>query len=449
MDIALPLVIITVLILLNGLFVAAEFAIIGAPRAAIERRAAQGHPVAKLVNDTLRDPRLQDRYIATAQLGITFASLGLGMYGEHVLAGWIENGLERLAFFSATGRTITAHSLASVLAIATLTYFHIVIGEMVPKSMALLHAEKTVLSVSRPMQIVKTMFFPLVIALNGLGNGILALMGIKRELTAGHYHSGEELRLIIEESEDGGQLDAPSSRMLRDLLEFGERTAREVMVPRVRVAGLPLNASPDQMRAILRVHRHTRYPIYEADLDHIAGVIHIKDALRLLRLNQPLSAQDVRATAFVPETAPLDSVLEAMRRARAHLVVAMDEHGGTSGVVTIEDLCAEMVGDVEEGASGEGGKASSAPTRATDGRLRVAGTSRLDEAGEVMDFVLEHPEVDSVSGLILTLLERPPVIGDVVEYQGVRFEVTQTEGHGVEEALITPPLEVADDQDTF
>lgn len=427
-ELLLPLLIIAVLIILNGIFVAAEFAIIGAPRAAIERRAAEGHRVAQIVSHILHDTRLQDRYIATAQLGITFASLGLGMYGEHTLAHWIAERLEGLG----TSRWIAAHTLASILSISILTYFHIVIGEMVPKSMALMQAERTVLWITRPMLFVKALLYPLVIGLNGLGNGILRLLGVKREFSAGNYHTTEELRYIVEESQQGGLLRAEQGQVLRDLFTFGERAAREVMVPRVRVDGLKLGTTPEELRSILHETRRTRYPVYIENLDQIAGVVHIKDVLRLLRDNLTLEQSGVRPIAFVPETTELNGVLEAMHKGHTHMVVVMDEHGGTAGIITIEDLCVEVVGEFEEGSEDV-----RELRRDSEGRLCMSGMTRLDDVGEALDLVLEHPEVDTVSGLVLALLDRPPVTGDVVSYENLLFEVLAIEGHGVAECRVT------------
>lgn len=442
MSILIPILIVLLLILLNGLFVAAEFAIIGAPRASIERRAAEGHPVAQTVRAILHDPRRQDRYIATAQLGITFASLGLGMYGEHALAIWLAGQFEGLGLSSTAG-WITSHTLASITAIAILTYFHIVVGEMVPKSMALMHAEQTVLGITRPMLVVKAILYPLVVALNGTGNLLLRLMGIERQFNTSHFYTSEELQYIVRESQEGGLLRADSGQMLRDLFEFGELTAREAMVPRVHVMGLPLGAPPDELRRRLLESRHTRYPVYEESLDRIVGVVHIKDVLRLLQENRALVREDVRPTAFVPESIELDRILEAMRQARTQLIIVMDEHGGTAGIVSIEDLVTEAVGDMEEGPDDE-----LEITRDAEGRIYATGIVRLDEIGELFDRTLEHEEVDTVSGLMLALLERPPLVGDVVTYEGLRFEAIELEGYGVERCIVSllPPEDEAGEQ---
>lgn len=439
MDKVVPIVIITVLILLNALFVAAEFAIVGAPRASIERRAAEGDAAARMVSNILKDPRRQDRYIATAQLGITVASLGLGMYGEHVLAEWIGHWLVGLGPLREAG----AHTLASVLAVALLTYFHIVIGEMIPKSIALQQADKAAVWVTPPVLVVQKILYPLVIGLNALGNAVLRLAGINRYVASGeHYRTPEELQFIVRESQAGGMLRQESADVLQELLEFGDLTAGEVMIPRVRVVGIPAGATADEMLDILRSSPHTRYPVYEGSLDHITGVVHIKDILRRMPNRRALRPSEVREVPYIPETAEMDTVLAAMRRVNSQMAVVMDEHGGTAGVITIEDLFEEVVGEIEEG-----WVARPEIHRALDGRLLVAGTVRISQVGDELGLVLEHDEVDTVSGLVLSLLDRPPLVGDVVEYDDVRFEVTAVEGHGVSECAVTPLLlpEGADD----
>jgi CBS domain containing-hemolysin-like protein len=421
--------IIAALIVLNGVFVAAEFAIVGAPRAAIDARATRGDRLARLVQGVLRDPQKQDRYIATAQLGITAASLGLGMYGEHVLAVGIYDAL------GGTGLPAWAvsHGTASVIAVAILTYFHIVIGEMVPKSLALQKAEHLALWITPPMLWIKNVLYPFIVALNGLGNGILRMFGVNRQIrNAEHYYTPEELQLIVQESEELGALRAESGQVIQELFEFGDLTAGEVMVPRVRISGIPIGAPPSRVRELLGRSAHTRYPIYEGDLDHILGMIHIKDLLRLLLNNEVIQASHARPVPVVPETGRIDGVLDVMRRERTQMVVVIDEHGGTAGVVTLEDLFEEVVGDIDESPA-----SARQVYRDRQGRLRVPGTMRLDEVGQQFDLDLEHDEVDSVSGLVLALLGRPPEVGDSVRYDRLQFNVTAVKGHGVEEVAVT------------
>lgn len=421
--------VIAALILLNGVFVAAEFAIVGAPRAAIDARAGRGDRLARLVQSVLRDTRKQDRYIATAQLGITLASLGLGMYGEHVLAVGIYNALGG----SGLPSWLVSHGLASFVAVAVLTYFHIVIGEMVPKSLALQEAEQLVLWITPAMLWIKNILYPFIVALNGLGNQVLRVFGVDRQVqNAEHYYTPEELQLIVQESEELGALRAESGQVLQELFEFGDLTAGEVMVPRVRISGIPIGTPPSRVREILGRSAHTRYPIYEADLDHIVGIIHIKDLLRLLLNDEAIQPSHARPVPVVPETGRIDGVLDVMRRERTQMVVVIDEHGGTAGVVTLEDLFEEVVGEIDESPA-----SIRQVYRDRQGRLRVPGTMRLDEVGKQFDLDLEHDEVDSVSGLVLAVLGRPPAVGDRVRYDRLQFDVTAVKGHGVDEVAVT------------
>jgi CBS domain containing-hemolysin-like protein len=431
--IAIVLLIVLLLVLANGLFVAAEFAIVGAPRASIEYQVAQGSRLARRVLFILEDPKRQDRYIATTQVGISVASLGLGMYGEHVLAEWIAVRLEALE----QARWIAAHALASVIAIGFLTYLHIVLGEMVPKALALQRAARTVLYVTPLILAIETALLPVIVALNAIGNGLLRLVGVRREAVAAErYHTTEELQYIIEESQEGGLLRGESGEILRDLFQFGDLTAGEVMVPRVMLTGIAVGTSRDELQRIVQTNVHTRYPVYSGSLDNIIGSLHIKQILRHLVADGPVTARDARPLPYVPGPMPLDEVLAAMRRYRAQMAVVMDQHGGTAGLVTMEDLFEEVVGDIEE-AHGPMSIVQLAP-----GHIRARGTVRLQEAGEALGCNLEYPKVTTISGLVLTLLGRPTTVGDTVTWQNARIEVTAVAGRGVAEAVlmrISPP----------
>ncbi|MEO6444419.1 MAG: hemolysin family protein, partial [Gemmatimonadaceae bacterium] len=369
-DALVPTLIVTVLILLNGLFVAAEFAIVGAPRPAIVQRASRGDRRALLVARILANPREQDRFIATAQLGITLASLGLGMYGEHHLAAWLAGVFEGLG----AGRWIAAHTLGSIVAITVLTYFHIVVGEMVPKSLALQRAEQTVLWIAPVMRALQWATFPLVVLLNGIGNGVLRLVGIRRDApSAEQYRSPDELAYLVHESQVGGLLRGESARVVAELLDFGELTAGEVMVPRVRIVAIPLGASPDALRAVLLAKPFTRYPVSDGSVDRIVGMLHVKDILRCLTRGTSLDPAMVRQVPFVPAAAPVDHVIAAMRLASVQMIVVLDEFGGTAGIVTSEDLFEEVVGDVGDDIS------SLAEVRTSpDGVVIASGLARLE-----------------------------------------------------------------------
>jgi CBS domain containing-hemolysin-like protein len=279
---------------------------------------------------------------------------------------------------------------------------------------------------------IQTVLFPVVVGLNAIGNGLLRLVGVRRqEVETERYHTTEELQYIIEESQEGGMLRGESGEILRELFEFGDLTAGEVMVPRVMLVGIETGTGPDALRRIVQAHPHTRYPIYAGSLDNIIGSLHIKEALRHLESSRPVTTRDARPLPYVPGPALLDEVLAAMRRYRAQMAVVMDQHGGTAGLVTMEDLFEEVVGDIEEGH----GRRSI--VRESPGRLRMRGTVRLEEAGQALGCSMEHPKVTTISGLVLLLLGRPAARGDVVMWNNVRMEVVTTSGRGVAEAVLT------------
>ncbi len=427
-ELGFVLLVVLVLVLLNGLFVAAEFAIIATSRPAMHARAAKGESGAARIVRILDNPVLLDRYVATAQLGITFASLGLGMYGEHKLAMYFEAWMVA-AGFTGLGAWLTAHGVAVVIAITSMTYLHIVLGEMIPKSLAISQSARTALWVLRPMLLVGLVLAPLVRVLNWVGNRLLGLVGFQRSRVA--VHSQGELESLARESQAGGLLGDESARVFQELVDFSELSAGEVMVPRVRVVGLSDEAGYDEIARLLAQQPHTRYPVYRENLDRIIGTAHIRDLLAALGERRGLRQEDVRQTAWLPESSPLTEVLATMHRIRNQMVVVMDEHGGTAGTLTIEDLYAESVGEVEEGAE-------DTPDifELGDGSWRVQGTLRIDTLGDALGLELAHQDVDTVSGLLLAELGRPAQLGDQVEWGGLRLEVSRLHGRGVSEAIV-------------
>jgi CBS domain containing-hemolysin-like protein len=416
------------LLLANALFVAAEFAIVGAPRASIERLAASGNTLAQRVIRILDSAKRRDRYLATTQIGVSLASLGLGMYGEHVVAESIAAWLEPLT----VAKWVAAHTVGSVVAVAMLTYAHLVIGEMVPKALALQSAERTAMLVTPAIEAIGQAVLPLVIALDGLRALTVRALGISGEVAEEErYHSTEELQLIIQESQEEGLLRDESGRILKELFEFGDLTAGQVMVPRIHLVAVRVGTTANELRDLVRTRPHTRYPVHTGDADNIVGSIHIKDVLRHIVTQQPITLGDVRAVPYIPSTLPLDEVLSAMRRTRAQMAVVMDEHGGTAGIVTIEDLFEEVVGEIDEG------RGRTPIWRDPSGRLLVRGTVRAKDAGDAIGRSLEHPEVQTISGLVLALLGRPAAVGDVVTWNNVRIEVTAVAGRGVADTALT------------
>jgi CBS domain containing-hemolysin-like protein len=426
-DIVMILIVIA-LVVINGLFVAAEFALIGTPRTQIDQAVNQGNAVAKVIQSIQRNPKKQNEYIATAQLGITLASLGLGMYAERKLAESF------MSYFVGALSEGAAHTLASVLSLGLLTFLHIVLGEMVPKSMALQKPQQTSLWITPLVVVVQNFVYPLILVLNKLGNGILSWMGINPNDRKVASHTAEELEHVFKESQEGGQLRKKTREILQDLLYFGHLNAGEVMVPRTRIVGIPITATTADVKAILCKSKHTRYPMYEGSFDNIVGTIHTKDFLRSqLSGNKKPVAELLRPVPYVPEAASLEQVLKIMRKHNAHMVVVIDEFGGTAGILAIEDLFEEVVGEIGEG----GGDTPGILKDKDSGQFRVAGMVRIEDLGVRLRTDMEHEDVDTVSGLIMTLLGRLPKVGDSVTYKNFRFQVVSVEGHSVASTLVT------------
>jgi len=437
----IPVLVIIVLVLINGLFVAAEFALIGTPRTQIDHAVNQGNPVAKVIQSIMRNPTKQSEYIATAQLGITLASLGLGMYGERKLAEWLFTSSQNMLGEGAS------HTLASIVSLGILTFLHIVFGEMVPKSMALQKPQQTSLWITPLVVVIQKAVYPLILTLNKLGNGFLKWFGITGSSThKGASHTAEELEFVFKESQEGGQLRKKTREILQDLLYFGHLNAGEVMVPRIKIIGIPIKATHDEVKAIISKSKHTRYPLYDGGFDNIVGTVHTKDFLRSQLEGKSGSIADlIRPVPYVPEAASLEQVLKIMRKHNAHMVVVIDEFGGTAGLLAIEDLFEEVVGEIGEG----GGESPDIQKDKTSGVFRVTGMVRIEDLGVRLRRDMEHEDVDTVNGLIMTLLGRLPKLGDVVAYKGYRFEVTEIDGHGVGYCNVSliPTTEVEKDKD--
>jgi CBS domain containing-hemolysin-like protein len=439
-DLLTPVLISAALILVNGLFVAAEFAIIGVRKTRMLQLTNQGNRVAAGVLAILQSPRLQDRYISTAQLGITIASLGLGMYAEEAFAELLLGPLEHLFHLS----ELTAHGIAAAFALSVLTFLHVVVGEMVPKSVALQHPEGAVLNISRPMAVMQKVFGPAVWLLNALGAGILWLLRIPLVEGQARLHSPEELQMIIDDSYRGGQLDAQEKAMLSKVFVFGEHKAHQVMTHRTRVEAYPVDISEAELLAALGRSRFSRFPIYDGDLDHVVGVLHLKDLVRQ-QVHRPgkfdLRALLRRAPA-VPEYADAGTLLASLKRLHLHMAVVIDEYGGMAGIVTLEDLVEEVVGEVQDEFDQE-----IPPVRQLgQAEFVVRGDYALEDLNELSPLGDGVPDVNSVGGLIVALLDRMPQVGDRVSFAGIELQVETVSGRAVRTARVQLPIEAVGDQ---
>lgn len=417
--------IIVVLIFFNAMFVASEFAIVSAPKVSIEGQAAAGSRRAKRVLDVLKTPTLQDRYIATAQVGITIASLGLGMYGEQVIAHWLESFLEH----NTAIEVASIHGVASMISLFILTYFHIVLGEMVPKSLALQRSQVFLTWLVVPMSFFTRLFWPIIWALNGFSNLLLKnLLGIDRTKSSFAAFTPEEIEFIVQESETEGILSDEMGTVIKELFDFGERIAEDIMVPRVHMIALPMRTTGSEVREVLNSSLHTRYPVFQGDKDNIVGSVHIKDLGSIVEMDGLISLP-LRPVPYLPSSAPIQTVLDAMKEFSTHIAIVLDEYGGTAGFITIQDVFEEVLGDYET-------ENAHQIEELADGSLRVAGTVRLDEVAEQFEIDLEHEEVGTVGGLVLDQLSRPPRIGDYIEYETVAISVVRVYGRGVHTCIV-------------
>ena len=430
-----PIGVIALLILFNGLFVAAEFSVVGASRTRIAQRAEEGSAVAQRVLEILQNADLQNRYLATAQVGITVASLGLGMYGEHAVADWLIGPLESLGVFAIP----LAHTISAVVSIGFLTYLHVVIGEMIPKSIALQSADQMVLRLERPMGLMDKIFRPIVVVLNGLGNGVVKLLGIQPASESAHLMSPDELEMIVEESYKGGLIQADEQLFIENILDLSERSVGHVMTPRTRITGIPITASEKSVLTRACEARFTRLPVYDGNLDQIVGILHLKDLAR--QQMHPDEAFDLRGLArpaiFVPESLSLEDLLRRFRRENIQMAVVFDEYGGTAGLVTIEDLVEEVVGEILD----EFDQEIAPMKQIRPGVIRVRGDLLLDELNQHYDLHLAHPDADTVGGLLMTLLGRVLRPGDEVVHGGARFKVETVKGLAVQTVIVELPRE--------
>jgi len=446
-EIVLPLLNIFLLIVINGIFVAAEFGIAASPRARIAQLAENGSAAAQRVLNILRQPHLLNRYISTAQVGITIASLGLGMYGEHAVADWLIGPLEHWGWFGVA----TTHTIATIVSVGILTYLHVVVGEMVPKSLALQSPAGTAINLTALMTIADRLFLPLTVTLNKVGNVILRAIGLETN-TATRLVSAAELEYIVEESTVGGLLDPVEQVYLVNVIDFSERTVGQVMTPRTRMTAIPIEATFTETLQTVYAKRHSRYPVFQEDRDHIVGILHLKDLARHLHRSGPAATAPfslqvmMRPAYFVPETLSLEQMLEKFRKEHIQIAIAVDEFGGTAGIVTLEDLAEEILGEIQDEFDVE----LEPFVEIGPQQLRVRGNLLLDELNQHFGLALDHDEAETVGGLIMSELGHIAEVGESVLYEGVTFTVESVEGLAVRTALIslpTPPAQPISDEE--
>jgi putative hemolysin len=409
------------LVAANGFFVAAEFGLVKVRQTRIDELVAEGKSVAKVVQDQLRH---LDNYIAATQLGITLASLALGWIGEPSLAHLIE---PLFAFAGGAAATELAHSAAIAISFFLITLFHIVLGELVPKSIALQRSEGTALFVARPLRLFARLFRPFILLMNGIGNLVVRALGLQAASELGSVHTVKELEMLVTQSRKAGLLDNEEEVLLRRVFDFGEKTAQHVMVPRTEIVGVSRDITLEQLRQKVAQERYTRLPVYEGTLDNIIGMVHIKDVFTLLSMgscDDPFTVQNIlRPVLSVPKTTSITKLMALMQSQKAHLTVVIDEYGETAGLVTLEDIMEEIVGEVQdEFDTLEEGVRSEVELQA-DGSSSVDGLMSIDAFAEQFGGSFDSASYKTIAGYVFSELGRVPQVGDSVSSGGYRLAV--------------------------
>ena len=426
----LQLLAVALLVAANGFFVAAEFSLVSVRRTRIAELVASGNVSAVAVQKAISNP---DRVIAATQLGITIASLGLGWIGEPALAHWL---YPLVQLFPADIQPDVSHSIAAGVSFAIITFLHVVVGELAPKSIALQDPERTSLVVARPTLWTEWVFKPVIMLLNGTGNALLKLVGVKP--ASGHelVHSVAELKMLVTASAESGVVEEDESEMLHAIFDFGELLVRQVMIPRTEVVAVEADMPLEEVTKLVTENPYTKLPVYEENLDQILGILHVKDLLRLITQkgeHNGTARSLVRDTLYVPETLSVNHLLHQFRDNSQHIAIVLDEYGGTAGLVTLEDLLEEIVGEVHDPFEDETPEIQVLP----DGTTLIDGLMLIEEVNEHLGLNLIDPHYDTIAGYVMGKLGRVPKTGDVIESGGVRIKVEAMDGLRVSRLQLT------------
>lgn len=447
-SILVDIAIVLILVLANSFFVASEFALVSVRKTRIDQLAAGGNRAASVVQRAVRD---LDRYIAATQVGITLASLLLGGLGERTLDPLLS---PLFSWLPDEWLGVTRTAVVAGFAYFIMTALHVIIGELMPKSIALQTTERTALWIARPMAFFAVLFSPLIWMLNGIGNTLLRLLGFHAAEGHSQVHSPEELDMLFTESHKGGEINQTEFEILHRVVRFSDTTARAIMVPRLEMQTLPSTIIRRELNDFLQNRPHTRIPIYEDSVDNIVGIVNSKDLEHLN--NQELSHEleelqkavadknngqgmlteiqiaeektlDLMSLAleatFVPETIRIDRLLSQLKKHRQQIAIVIDEYGGTAGLVTLADVLEEVFGDLPD----EEQETEPEILRRPDGSVQLAGGVSIDEVNERFGFGFPSNEAVTMAGLVLDVLDQTAAVGDEVEINGLRIRVEKVD----------------------
>lgn len=421
-DIFINIFIILFLLFVNGFFVAAEFSLVKVRKTRLEQLCNEGNSNAKKAMKLVDDV---NKMLAAAQLGVTIASIALGWVAESTIVQLIE---PIIRLFAGSVAHISSHVVAVPISFVLVTYFHVLLGEQLPKCISLRHPETIALLVSTPMDMFITIFKPFVWLLEVSGNKILAACHANSE-DASLVHSTEELDMLVDASYNEGVLNETEAEMLHNMFKFSDLMAKQVMIPRTDMVCIPNDITYEELNKVALENQYTRYPVYEENIDKILGFIHVKDLYSLAMNKGEFSVQKlIRPLMLVPETMTLDNLIIEFRKLHCQIAVVIDEFGGTSGLITLEDVLEEIIGEVQD----EFDEEVEADIKEIGEDTYIANAMmRIDELVKFFDLkeaLFEEDDVDTIAGLVVKLLGRIAQVGDTVSFNGLTFTVKEVDG---------------------
>jgi len=443
LTIVTTILVVSLMISFNALYVAGEFSAVSARKTRIIQLAEQGDRMAQTLLPVLQDPHKLDNYIAASQVGITLSSIVLGIYGERQIAPLITPLIAKLPLGGdpGTGGHAAAAGIASILVLALLTTLQVVMGELVPKSVGIQYPERLALLTALPMKwSADYILKPLIVLLNGSGTLILKLLGAGGNGGHAHVHSPEEIVILVKESRSGGLIDPDEGQFLQNVFHRSQLRAGEIAIPRPQMVAAAVNRPVGEVLKLAADSAYTRIPVYQDDIDHIVGFVHLRDLFTLYRVDPEADVRSiVRPAPFVPESLTSAQVWERLDEAQSYLAIVFDEYGGTSGLITREDLLEELFGEFQD----EFDQEEALITSTGSGRISVRGDLLIANLNNRLDIDLPQGKAHTISGLLMDRLGRIPQVDDTVEIGGIRLSVEAVENRRVTQVCVTlPPEEV-------
>lgn len=411
------------LVFLNGFFVAAEFAIVKVRASQIEIQAKTGSNVAKMAKHITSH---LDGYLAATQLGITLASLGLGWVGEGVMTQVV---VDFLGLFNIELSSNLATNMGRVTAFAIITVLHIVFGELAPKSIAIRRPVQTTMAISVPLRFFYIVFRPFIWVLNGFANFLLKILGFGGSLNETH-HSSEELQYLLDQGKESGALNLVEHELIKNVFDFNERVVKNIMVPRTKISAVEINCPKEELLHTIISEGYSRVPVYDSSIDTIVGMVHAKDLLPFLIGKEELELKNIiRKPYFIPETKKINELMSEFQLKRIQIAVVLDEFGGTSGIVTLEDIVEELVGEIQD----EYDEEKPIVDQVSELEFIVDASATLHDVNEFLPIELpESSDYDTISGLVSELFNKIPDVGDRKSFYGYQFTILKKTQQNIE-----------------